>query len=322
MEPLRLQLRSALSAMLGFVPDDLVQRLRRAHRLSPPASLRHRLYSGILQVVRHRHLDAGIEFVRIDEFGLLLYNDNSVLTKRLFYFGEYESSEAYWWKYFCQGAREVVEFGANTGFYSIIGARVPGVVRYTAVEPHPRCAEVLRRNLSINGIHQVEVIEAAVVGKAESERQELWIPLRDADMTPTGGSLALGQPPDGRAREKIPVRLVEARQYLEGADLIKMDIEGQEQYVLEAAQDILAKRRPTIFAEVLRRNVRLREYIPELCRHCGYDVFAIAEDGLHSLPPSEVPRRDHYQEFGTRDLILTVSTSVPTSSVVPKGAAP
>src|SRR5207249_1025245 len=111
-------------------------------------------------------------------------------------------------------------------------------------------------------------------------------------------------------------------QFMESADLIKMDIEGQELYVLESVEDILAERRPTIFVEVLRRNAQLREYIPELCSRCGYEVFAIADDGLHRLSASEVPRRDHYQEFGTRDLVLTVGTSVPTTALVPRGAVP
>src|SRR4051794_19050077 len=100
MEPLRLRLRGAFSALLGLLPTGLVQRLRTAHRHSGRASLRRRLYSEILEIVRYRHLDTRLEFVRIDEFDLLLHNDNSVLTKRLFYFGEYESSEAYWWRHF------------------------------------------------------------------------------------------------------------------------------------------------------------------------------------------------------------------------------
>ena len=42
-----------------------------------------------------------------------------------FYLGQYEGKEAHWWKYFCEHARYIVEFAANTGGYSIVGARVP-----------------------------------------------------------------------------------------------------------------------------------------------------------------------------------------------------
>jgi FkbM family methyltransferase len=317
MEPLKLQVRSCLSLVLGFLPSELIMRLRQLHRSSSPHSARRRLYTAILSVLRHRHLDAKAESIRIDELDLSLYNDNSIITKRLFYLGQYEGSEAYWWKYFCERARDVVEFGANTGLYSIIGARAPGVTRYTAIEPHPRCAEVLRRNLKLNGLVNVTVVEAAAVGKAGPAMVELWIPLLDADLTPAGGSLVLHHDSRSRAREKILVRTVEARQYFEHAELIKMDIEGGELSILEAAQDILANKRPTIFVELLPENVRLGHFLPELCRQCGYQVFAITEDGLQPLVANELLQVDQYRQFGTRDLILTTYSAIPSDMVLP-----
>jgi len=310
-EPLRLRLRDTASRILGLVPEAAVQRLRRAHRQSRAGSVGHQVYSGLLRVLRYRHLDRRMEFLRLEDFDLSLYNDNSVLTKRLYYLGEYESSEAYWWKYFCARAQVVVEFGANTGFYTIVGARSPGIVRYTAVEPHPYCAAVLRRNIAANGVERATVIEAAVVGTAHADTMDLWIPIRDADMTPTGGSLDLNRHGDGRARQRIPVRVAEARQYLGAADLLKLDIEGQEFEVLHSVEGILAERRPTIFVEVLKRNVQLRDYIPQLSKVCGYEVYAIGPTALHHVTVSEVSQGDHYRQFGTRDLILTVRGNVP-----------
>lgn len=311
MEPVKLQIRAVLSFVLGLLPHGLVMRLRRQHRSSEAGSARRRFYVSALNIVRHRHL-AKAESVRIDELDLSLYNDNSILTKRLFYFGEYEGKEPYWWKFFCERAHHVVEFGANTGLYSVIGGRAPGVVRYTAIEPHPRCAEVLRRNLKINGVTNVTVVEAAAVGRPSSATMELCVPYDDADVTPMGGSLVLNQHSGRSPRGRIVVHTIEARSYLEPADLIKMDIEGQELSILEGAQDILAITKPTIFLEVLPENVPLREYVPRLCEYCGYQVFAIAEGGLQSIAAAEVPRLDHYGKFGTKDLILTTSSVVPT----------
>jgi FkbM family methyltransferase len=316
MEPLKLQVRAGLSFVLGFLPLGLIMRLRRLHRASKPYSFRRRFYSKILNVVRHRHLDPRFESVRIEELNLSLYNDNSIITKRLFYLGQYEGREAYWWKYFCERAHDVVEFGANTGLYSIIGARVPGILRYTAIEPHPRCAEVLRRNLKMNGLTNVTVIEAAGVGRGGPAQMELCIPYLDADLTPAGGSLVFhhdGQEP----RERILVRTVDARPYFEHADLVKMDIEGGELSILEAAEDILASKKPTIFVELLAENTPLREYIPKLCKHCGYKIFAITENGLQPLASAELLHLDQYRQFGTRDLILTTYSELPGDVVLP-----
>jgi FkbM family methyltransferase len=317
MEPLKLQVRACLSLMLGLLPPKLIMRLRRLHRASEPHSARRWVYTKILGVLRHRHLDPKAQSIRIDELDLSLYNDNSILTKRLFYLGQYEGTETYWWKYFCERARDIVEFGANTGLYSIVGARVPGVARYTAIEAHPRCAQVLRQNLKLNGLTNVTVVEAAAIGKAGPAMMELRIPLLDADMTPAGGSLVFHQDPHSRPRETILVRTVEARQYFEHAELIKMDIEGGELSILEAAQDILAHRKPTIFVELLPENVGLGEFIPELCQRCGYQTFAITEDGLQPLAAKELSQVDQYRQFGTRDLILTTYSELPAEMVLP-----
>jgi FkbM family methyltransferase len=316
MEPVKLQVRAGLKLVLGLLPPGFIMRLRRLHRLSEPGSTRRRVYFAILNILRHRHIDASQESVRIDELDLSLYNDNSIITKRLFYLGQYEGKEAYWWKYFCERARDIVEFGANTGLYSIIGARVPGVVHYTAIEPHPRCAEVLRRNLQINRVRNVTVVEAAVVGKEGPTQMELCVPYLDADQTPTGGSLVLDQYSRRKPRQRVMVRVVQARPYFEHAELIKMDIEGEELSVLEAVQDILARRKPTIFLEVLPANVHLREYVQVLCQSCGYQVFAITEDGLYPLAAADVPRVDNYDLFGTRDIILTASPALPADMVL------
>jgi len=273
----------------------------------------------MLNVLRHRHLDPDTETIRIDELDLSLWNDNSIISKRLFYLGQYEGRETQWWRSFCGQARDIVEFGANTGLYTIVGARASDVARYTAIEPHPRCAQVLRRNLSINDVANVTVVEAAVVGKESPREMELCIPFLDADATPTGGSLVLSELSDRPPRERIMVRTVAARPFFEHAELVKMDIEGQELNVLRSVQDLLVQRKPTIFLEVLPENLPLRNYLPELCQLCGYQVYAITEDGLRQVAPAEVPRLDHYGLFGTRDLILTASAVPPTSSAPSPG---
>jgi FkbM family methyltransferase len=307
MEPVKLQVRAVASFVLGLLPSAFVDRLRRLHRSSRPHSTQRQLYGTMLNVLRHRHIHPGTDTIRIEELDLLLYNDNSIITKRLFYLGQYEGQETFWWKDFCERAHDIVEFGANTGLYTVLGARVPGVTRYTAVEPHPRCAEVLRRNLSINGIANVSVIEAAVVGNGGAAEMELCVPYLDSDLTPTGGSVVLSELSDRLPRERIMVRTVQARAYVENADLIKMDIEGQELSVLQEIQDVLMRRKPTVFLEVLPQNIHLRNYLPTLCETCGYQVYGITDHGLRPLAAGEIAEVDYFRRFGTRDLILTTS---------------
>src|SRR4051812_11465761 len=99
MEPVKLQIRSALSLMLDVLPHGLITRLRRLHRSSKPGSTPRRIYFSTLNILRHRHLDPKVKSIRIDELDLSMHNDNSIITKRLYYLGEYEGREAYWWKH-------------------------------------------------------------------------------------------------------------------------------------------------------------------------------------------------------------------------------
>jgi hypothetical protein len=90
-----------------------------------------------------------MQAVNLDEMGVKLFNDNSVLLKRLFYLGEYEASEWRWWREWREHASHVVEFAANAGLYSVVDARAPSITQHVAIEPHPYTAAVLRQGSSL-----------------------------------------------------------------------------------------------------------------------------------------------------------------------------
>ncbi len=300
----RLWIRAVLSRMLRIIPLTVVDRIRRARRVAPPGSVRHRMSQRLLNVLRHRSIGTEVGVVSIDELGIMLTNDEAVLTKRLYFLGEYEAGEWYWWQKWCERSAHVVEFGANTGVYTIVGGRVATVQSYVAVEPHPHTAEILRRNLQLNGVTRVQVVQAAVVGERIVPRLTLAVPDRDRDATPTGAHLVSATDHE-RAREVIEVEVVEARSFVERADLIKMDIEGQELDVLRAVEPVLIERRPTIFIELRRSSDALRSYLPELCARAHYAVFAIHGRVLQPIAIADIGHMDFQQRFGTRDVVLT-----------------
>lgn len=82
-----------------------------------------------------------------------------------------------------------MEVGANVGYFSVQAALENSELLYTAVEPHPYVASVLRRNLALNGITTVDVIEAAAVSDASQTTVELAVPNVDHFAAPAGGLL-------------------------------------------------------------------------------------------------------------------------------------
>jgi hypothetical protein len=77
-----------------------------------------------------------MQVVNLDEMGVKLFNDHSVLLKRLFYLGEYEASEGRWWREWREHpSHHVVEFGAKTGLYSVVDARTPSITHHAPSSP-------------------------------------------------------------------------------------------------------------------------------------------------------------------------------------------
>ena len=321
--PVKLVLRALVARALSFLPWRAVDAVRRSRLTATPGGARDRALLAVLNVLRHRPLEPAITAVRIEPMGITFSNDDSVLTRRLVFLGDYEAGEWRWWDFWCRRVARVVEFGANTGLYSVVGGRVPTLEAYVAVEPHPHTAQVLRTNLALNAVTRVRVVEAAVVGKPDQPRMELHVPVRDRDRTPTGAFLATPGVNDG-ARASILVDVVEARTLLEGAQLVKMDIEGQELTVLRSVEDLLAAHAPTIFLELRGGSRDLRDYVPTLCRRCGYRAFAIQRARLQPVDLDALPHLDFRREFGTRDVILTADPDAAsyTPGAPPRGVRP
>jgi hypothetical protein len=91
---------------------------------------------------------------------------------------------------------------------------------------------------------------------------------------------------------------------VDGVDLIKLDVEGQEHTLLTAARDHLRAQRPALFVEVLPRTVQLRALLADLCRQDGYRCFAVTRRQLIELEPARLATVELKQEFGGHDVIL------------------
>lgn len=113
----------------------------------------------------------------------------------------------------------ILDLGANIGLYALSEvARHGSSCRVIAVEPDPGNVEILRQNVAHNGLEsQITIVEAAVsteVGTAvfvsgDGERSHVA----------RGAS-------DGAGAIEVPTR--DAFPLMEGADVVKIDIEGSE----------------------------------------------------------------------------------------------
>jgi FkbM family methyltransferase len=116
----------------------------------------------------------------------------------------------------------IVDAGANVGDFTLLAAiRTGPNGRVIAIEPEPRNASLLRRNLAINNLSNVIVVEAALsdsVGTATFKREGIYSRLLNEDDR-YEYALKVGT---------ITLDRLKADLKLSRIDIVKMDIEGGE----------------------------------------------------------------------------------------------
>lgn len=284
-------------ALVHRLPVPVADQLRR--RLHP-LLLRRLFRAGIPRAVdRFRLVDAPeLEFVAVD----------SQVLEQLYWAGEqgWEPELLPWWRAFCRRAVSVLELGTNVGYFAVQGGRAAPGARYVAVEPHPVSAQVCRANLALNSVTSVEVVEAAAVADPAVSSVTLHVPAGQA-ATPTIAYLAAGtELPAEMASDPtaLEVPAVDVRSLLDGVDLVKMDVEGQEHLLLGAMREHLDRHRPALFVEVLPGSVQLRALLAELCRTAGYRCYAFSPARLVELDGDRLATVHLMAEFGCQDVLL------------------
>lgn len=173
----------------------------------------------------------------------------------------------------------VFDVGANLGYFSLIAAQLVGKSgRVICLEPDPRVAEVLRRNVAANGFQNASVVQAAASDSC--------------------GEVSFGCAPASswsgiyyeRPTKRIVVRAVTLDSLcgelgLSRVDFVKIDIEGAEGVALEGMSEMLRRQRPQVLVELHGEySTALSHPAAELLRKSHYDVQEIAPRHILAIP--------------------------------------
>ncbi|HEY4630434.1 MAG TPA: FkbM family methyltransferase [Blastococcus sp.] len=302
---LRSAVRSAAGAVVGPLPVPVADAVRRPHG-SPPGRIRR----AALRALREGGIPRAVSTFRVlDNPELALVSADSLVLAQVYWYGEqgWEPELLPWWRSFCRHSRSVLELGANVGYFTVQAALAAPGARHVAVEPHPFSMAICRANLALNHLESVELIGAAAVGDPYVSSVRLLVPA-DQRATPTVAFLpADTELPAGMARDvttALDVPAIDVRALLDGVDLIKLDVEGQEHTLLAAARDHLREHRPTLFVEVLPGTAKLRALLAELCARDGYRCYVPTREGLVQIAPDRLATVRLKHEYGGQDVIL------------------
>ena len=199
--------------------------------------------------------------------------------------GDYERPTAELIASLADEGSTVVDVGANIGFFSLLAARSVGAAgKVLAFEPVAATCAQLRANLELNAAGNVAVHELALSdrdgrvaiyeGHGRNRGLSSMRPIEEASALRAVPAAALDSLDAGDAR----------------ISLIKIDVEGAEQLVLEGMLRTLEKHRPHLIVEITHRFLAAfghsADSLCRLLRPLGYDAYEITDAGPAALPSS------------------------------------
>lgn len=217
--------------------------------------------------------------LRVDEFGgEFEASVRSDVFRRLVMLGEYEPEIVKICSRFLAPSRDVVDVGANIGFYSVFFATRLQKGRVLAVEPTNGARRRLQNNLERNGVVERVIVFGGVLSDRVGDMPISIIPGKEEYST-IG---AMCHP--ATLGEKVETTRVcgSTLDYLVGqhsldVGFIKMDVEGMEHMVLKGAGQVLEEHRPIIVSELsnplLARNGSSAEEVVSYIAGKGYVVI-------------------------------------------------
>lgn len=170
----------------------------------------------------------------------------------------------------------VIDIGANVGITTVTVARKIGRRgKLYSFEPTPEYFNILKENISSNGLENVKVYELAVtdqVGRAPFSQKEL-----------SSGIVF----EEGAKKFEVSTTSIDrflSEEKIERIDLINMDCEGSELLVLKGAQKTLWENKVKIFCEIHHDFLKqLGQSVEELVQYLQGLEFQVQSVSLDDL---------------------------------------
>jgi FkbM family methyltransferase len=172
------------------------------------------------------------------------------------------------------------DVGTNVGYYTLLGARRVGPSgRVIALEPDPEVLAVLRRNIEVNMLHNVQVVHGAASGIC----RQVKLGLGRSTSYSTGLYCE-----DAVHWIEVPGYSLDAvvdKLDIASIDLVKLDVEGAEVEVLEGMSTILRAKQPKVIMELHGRidGTHAHPAVQKL-KSAGYGVRHISRNHIVGEP--------------------------------------
>lgn len=200
----------------------------------------------------------------------------------IFWYGYYEKEAVLTWQTLLQPGMNIIDIGANTGYYTLVSA--PVVAHVFAIEPATTARDMLRQNIELNKLHNVTILSFAA--SDENGLADLYI------SGPDNIGMTGFKPAENfyGAVEYVNTMKMDdwwINHSKPTINMIKIDVEGAEMKVLQGMIQLLKDQQPLLFIEVIKKQLeQFESSLPQLnnfFREMGYQAFEII--GINELIP-------------------------------------
>ena len=176
----------------------------------------------------------------------------------------------------------IVDAGAQVGYYTIPMANKARKGKVYAYECHPDIVKVLQKNIRLHKLNNVEIIPKALSGKC-GEKIEMWGSDsaggtrvgKDKNLISILGAFRrrlLGIERSGGIVETDTIDALVSRKSIK-INMIKMDIQGMEyEALLKGTVNVLRTDKPLLLIEVHRQRTWNQEDLLHALKNVGYNL--------------------------------------------------
>lgn len=178
------------------------------------------------------------------------------------------------------------DVGANIGLHTIFPAKKVNSGTVLAFEPHPSNSSRLKKNIDINDLDNIDVMDVAL-SDADSSME---LKLEDPDPGAGGNTLKSENRSGGLFQDSdtISVNCISGDGLIDAGhkipETIKIDVEGAEMEVIKGMEGILSNDKCTnVFCEVHRHYSVSKEEYQNRMKQFGFDSEVINETKIQTF---------------------------------------